>query len=102
MRKLNVDDMFLLSEIADKMEVELPEYPELKKSATKDEIEKAQKLYGTKILTLLVRKIYKAKDEIIRLIENVTEKDVKNMGVKEITSTFKELLTQDGVLSFFK
>jgi predicted DNA-binding protein YlxM (UPF0122 family) len=97
MRKLNVDDIFLLSEIADKMDFELPAYPE----KTENE-EKAQREYGMKLFALLFKKIHKAKNEIKELVANVTGKNANEMSVKELVDAFKGILSQEGALDVFK
>jgi hypothetical protein len=97
MRKLNVDDIFLLSEIADKMDFELPAYPE-----SSDNSEKIQREYGMKLFALLFKKIHKAKNEIKELVSSVTGKDPNAMGIKELSVTFKEIVSQEGALDVFK
>jgi hypothetical protein len=101
MRELQNDDMYLLSEIADKMDFTLPKAPVMDKK----NMQEAQKEYGMQIITLLIKRLYRAKNEINQLIANVTEKsidEVSKMSIKETIDTFKKILTQDGVLDFFK
>jgi len=93
MRKLETDDMFLLSEIADKMDVKI------------DVKGKSQEEAGTELIFFLVKKAYKAKDEIKQLVATLTEKtpeEVSKMSPKELITSVKEILKQDGVLDFFK
>jgi len=97
MRKLNVDDIFLLSEIADKMDFELPAYPE-----SSDNSEKIQREYGMKLFALLFKKIHKAKNEIKEIVTSVTGKDANEMGIKELSNAFKEIISQEGALDVFK
>lgn len=104
MRELQNEDMYILSEIADKIEFTLPKYP-MTKNKSDEEIEIIQKDYGTQIITMLIRKIYKAKDEINKLLANVNEKsieEISKMGIKDTILMLKTLLKQDGVLDFFK
>ena len=93
MRKLETDDMFLLSEIADKMDIKL------------DVKGKTQEEAGTELILFLVKKAYKAKDEIKQLVATLTEKtpeEVSRMSPKQLVTSIKEILKQDGVLDFFK
>jgi hypothetical protein len=105
MRDVRNEDMYLLSEIADKMDITFPKMPKIADKATKQEKEALQKDYGMELITMLVKKIYKAKDEINQLIANVSEKtpeEVSKMSIKETVSTLTTILKQDGVLDFFK
>jgi len=104
MRELQNEDMYLLSEIADKIEFTLPKYPDTSNKSDK-EVEAMQKDYGMQIITMLIRKIYKAKSEINKLLANVNEKSVEEiskMSIKETILMLKTLIKQDGVLDFFK
>lgn len=94
MRKLNVDDVYLLSKIVDKMDFELPEVT--------GKGEEAQSAYGMKIMTMLLKKMHKAKDEINELILSVTGKNPKEMSLKDLGETFKGILSQEGVMEVFK
>lgn len=113
MRKLLNDDMYLISEIADKMDVDLPKYPviNIKNESEKTEIQKAaektaiQKDFGMRVIHLLVRKVYKAKKEVNNLIANVLEKkveEVQKMPITETINILKNILKEDGVMDFFK
>ena len=93
MRKLEGDDMFLLSEIADKMDIKL------------DVKGKSQEEIGVDLMLFLIKKSHKAKDEIKQLVATLTEKtieEVSKMSPKELVTSIKEILKQDGVLDFFK
>lgn len=93
MRKLQTDDMFLLSEIADKMDIKL------------DVKGKTQEEAGAELIMFLVKKAHKAKDEIKNLVAALTEKsseEVAKMSPKEMINNVKEILKQDGLLDFFK
>jgi len=91
MRKLNINDMYLLSEIADKMDFKLPDM------AGKDNAQ-----FGAEIFMLIFKNIYKAKQEINDLISDVTGKNALEMNMKEIKDTIKKIFSQDGVVDFFK
>jgi aspartate carbamoyltransferase regulatory subunit len=93
MRKLKTDDMFLLSEIADKMDIKLDV-----KGKTQEEV-------GAELILFLVKKAHKAKDEIKTLVATLTGKpleEVSDMSPNEMINNVKEILKQDGVLDFFK
>jgi len=93
MRKLETDDMFLLSEIADKMDIKI------------DAAGKSQEEIGVDLMLFLVKKSHKAKDEIKQLVATLTEKtpeEVSRMSPKQLVTSIKEILKQDGVLDFFK
>jgi len=93
MRELEGNDMFLLSEIADKMDIKL------------DVKGKSQEEIGVDLMLFLVKKSHKAKDEIKQLVATLTEKtseEVGKMSPKQLITSVKEILKQDGVLDFFK
>ena len=105
MRQLQVEEMYLLSEIADKMDFQFPKYPKISKKMSDEEKDALMRDYGSEIVTFLVRKIYKAKNEVNQLIAAVTEKsveDVKKMPSTEFTATLKEIMKQPGIFDFFK
>jgi len=93
MRELEGDDMFLLSEIADKMDIKL------------DVKGKTQEEAGTELIFFLVKKAHKAKNEIKSLVASLTEKtpeEVGKMSPKEMVTNVKEIMQKDGVLDFFR
>jgi len=101
--KLKNKHMYMLSEIIDKMDFNLPQAPILK--GTKEQVEQAKNEYGKEIITNLIKKMYKAGNEINKLLADVNDKsveEIENMEIKETIKLFGELLKQDGVLSFFK
>jgi hypothetical protein len=94
MRELLNEDMFLLSEIADKMEVSIPD------TKGKDE-----KQIGMELIFKMFTKMYKAKKEINSLLGNVfnkSEDEMKKMHLKETKDLLKVLLKKEEVLNFFK
>lgn len=107
MKKLGIDELFLISEIVDKMDIDIPfpkqvDSDKLKKEGkTEDEIKEIaaeeQSKYGAKLISILVRKAHKAKEEIKNLIREVTGKDPNEMTGGELISTFTSILKQDGV-----
>jgi len=102
MRKLSVDDIYLLSKIADKMDFEMPTYPNMNDKMSEQLKENLQREYGMKLMMLLLKKIYKAKDEVNELVESVSGKNPKEMSIKELTNTIKEIMSQEGALDVFK
>lgn len=114
MKKIGIDEFFLISEIADKMDLEPPKFdiikaPEflddlkkVKNPDHKSETDKVNKEFGLKMFTVLIKKAYKAKDEIKQLISAITGKDPNSMTAKELIDTFKNILKQDGVMESFK
>lgn len=95
LRKLNGNDIYLLSSIIDKIDITMPPIP-------KTQDDESQKTFGMELMMLFVRKIYKAKDEINELIMELTGKDTKDMALIEIKDTFIEIMSQEGFKSFFK
>lgn len=102
MRTLENNDIYLLSEIIDKMEIELPSQT---KNVKGKEVPKDQQEYGKEIITLLIRKIYKAKNEINQLISNltgITTEEVEKMKIKDTIEAFKNIASQEGFADFLK
>ena len=100
MKRITVDEIFLLSAIADKIELKL-DIPDTRGKSEK-EIDALQIAIGKSLMLEMFKKIYKAKDEIKELIATVAEKDADKLTLKEIKETFTEILKQEGVLDFFK
>ena len=88
---LKIDDIYLLSEIADKMDIQMPE----SKGKTQEQL-------GGELIMQLFKKMHKAPKEINKLIEQVTGKQTSDMSLKEIKDTIMNIVKQDGTLSFFK
>jgi hypothetical protein len=102
MRELVNDDFYLISEIADKMDLILP-------SPTKEVkgkiINKTQAEYGAELMTLLLKKAYKAKEPINELLANLTGEDVekiKKMTIKDSVKMVTQLFQKEGFIDFFK
>jgi len=112
--RIEMEHLYLLSELADKLQFEFPEFPdyelERKKmeenKMNKEEIEiklkKMQNKYGKSVMLDLFKSMHKAKDEINNLITSITKRDVKTMSLKEIKDCFTEIINTDGVLDFFR
>jgi lipopolysaccharide biosynthesis regulator YciM len=112
MKKLGIDELFMISEIADKMDIDIPlpkqvNVAQMKKdkktqAEIDDALAQAQSDYGGKLISMLVKKAYKAKDEIKELIRVVTGKEPNDMEPKELLSVFTSILKQDGATEAFK
>ena len=82
MKKIGMDELYLLSEIADKIEFETPNIYDTKGNR------KDQYQYGSEMLLGLFKKMYKAKKEINDLIYKVTEKKAETRGQVFTTRAF--------------
>lgn len=101
MRKLNIDDLFLLSLIADKMSLEFPNiHTNSKMSEQQKEIMHAE--FGKQVITMLFKNMHKAKNEILQLISDVSEKDAKKLEMKELKEVLANIMSQEGVMELFK
>ena len=98
MRNIEGDDLFLLSEIVDKMDIELPEIKTKGGLVTK----KDQEEFGLALGHAMYRKIYKAKPEIYALLESITGESMKGKNIGEITVLVKQVLGQKDVINFIK
>jgi len=93
---LKTKDMFLLSAIADKTGI-TAELPAILKSKDQEQV-------GIQLVALVVSKLYKAQAEVVALIVSATGKtkeEVDNLGMKELVSTVKGILGEEGILDFF-
>jgi len=106
-KQIGVDELFYISEIADKMDLELPEFKQpdlsnLDEKEAKLKLEEEQTKFGIKITTLFAKKAHKAKPEIKALISRLTDKNVDEMSAKEFMDVLVKIISQDGVLDAFK
>jgi hypothetical protein len=104
MRKLQTSDIYLLSEIIDKLDID-PDELKLPEGTTKETETAAQNNIGIKLMFLIAKKAYKAKDAINQLLAEVTEKSVAEIEKAPFGETFnllKEILSQEEAISFFK
>jgi len=100
MKRLTIDEVYLLSEIADKIDVKV-DLPDTKGKSDK-EIEMLQEQLGKKLLLQMFRKMHKAREEINELIKQITDKEANKLSLKELKETISEVLKQEGVMDFFK
>lgn len=99
MREIMFDDFYLVSEIADKMDIKLPLQTKTVNGKT---IKKTQEEYGNELITSLLKKAYKAKKELNQLIGILLDKDASKLGAKEGVDALTHLFKDGGFLSFFK
>lgn len=100
MRELINEDMYLLSEIIDKMDLKMPSF---KKEDGKTA--KSREELGGDIVLLFCRKIYLAKDTVNQLLANVLDKplvEIKKMSLKDTGAEIAKLFGKTGIADFFK
>ena len=90
MKKLSVDDFYLLSEIVDKMGFEVP-----------SKKEKTDEQFGIEIMVQLFSRLHRAKEPINKLVESVTGKKIEDFDFEELKGIITEMFSQGGVLRFF-
>lgn len=99
MRKLNIEDAFLFSEIIDKMTIET----DLNKLFDEGK-KKGSEWLGGQVVLLLAKKMHLAKNELIQFIASVSEKseqEVKTLGFKELKEVIFGIVKQEGFADFF-
>ena len=99
MKKLGIDEIFLLSAMADKMQIKI-EIPK-KKDIPEDDFKRFQKEYGIKLALDIFSKIHKAKEETTELIKSIIGKDPKEMNLIELKDAFMEIFQREGIVDFF-
>ena len=100
MRELGNADIYLLSEISDKMNMQLPDMPEITDWETKEanlEVEK----YGKQLIKMFLHNMYKAKDEVNSLLASVSGKTVKEIESMSAYDTNKLVLEMIGKTVFW-
>ena len=114
MKEFTLEEVFLLSQIIDKMELKI-EADKISKTIQAEKLESkddALKLgkdvmiaLGIDISVKFVSSLHKASKEVIQLIANMTGKEietVKKMGIKEIKQFFIDLSEMEGLADFFE
>ena len=113
-KDFDLDDVFLISEIIDKMGLEadiekITSQIKTSKLKNKTDLTALGKEVavglGVDIITKMVRSLFKAKKEVKQLITNLTgleEKEVSKMGIKQIKEFFTELFAHEGVEDFLQ
>ena len=103
MRKLNVEDSFAFSEILDKMGIQddINELMDKARSKGKD----GQAWLGGQLILLMIKKIHKAKEEVIEFLSSlfyIEANELKKKPVKELVSMITELFSSEDFKDFFQ
>jgi hypothetical protein len=96
--KLKISHIFLVSEIADKMQLEIPTPPAVKTPET-------MQAYGLEVMNAVLKKAYKAKEPLIKLLAGVIEKSEAEIEEQPLEESFKNLVAlfnAEGFMDFFK
>lgn len=113
-KNFDLNDVFLMSEIIEKMEIEVDIDNIIKKTqANKLESKQDAAALGKEVLlsigldlaTNLVKRLYKAKSEVKELIANLTGKttaEVGEMSLREIKGFFVALVAHEGFSDFLE
>jgi len=104
MRELKNSDIYLISEISYKMDMELPVKPKMKGNETEEEIKQRRQQYGEKLIKTFMRNMFKAKDELNELIANISDKSIEEVGNMTGTETMNILMSffgEAGFVDFF-
>nr|WP_319218037.1 hypothetical protein [uncultured Trichococcus sp.] len=111
-KDFDLDDVFLMSEIIEKMELEMDTDAIIKKTKiAKMTGKKDASALGKDVLmslgidlsTKLIRKLHKAKREVKQLISNLTGLELENVGkmsMKDMKGFFMELVQREGFEDF--
>lgn len=114
MKEFTLEEVFLLSQIIDKMELKIEadkinKTIQAEKLETKDDALKLGKdvmlALGIDISVKFVSSLHKAHKEVVQLISNMTGKDiesVKKMNLKDLKQFFVDLLEVEGLSDFFE
>ncbi|GEM02496.1 hypothetical protein SAMN05421839_1065 [Halolactibacillus halophilus] len=102
MRKLELSDVFKLSEIIDAMGIELDLNKMLDKAKSKEG--NVQANMGAELGFKLVKKIHKAEKLVYKFIADLTGDDmqkVKKYSLKQLIEFFQELFNDEDIVDFF-
>lgn len=103
MRKLQLSDVFRLSEMIDTMGINLDLNKLMDTAKSKDG--DAQENVGAEIAFVFVKNLYKAENLAYEFISELTGdslKEVKKYKLKQIKAFFKELLDDEEFTDFFQ
>ena len=101
-REMNFEDVFLFSEIVDKMDFQA----DLNKMF--DEAKKhpdAQAYLGGQLILSIFKRMHKAKAEVTQFVANITEQsveDTQKMKISEIKSILMGLIQDEEFQAFFE
>ena len=100
MREFTLEDGFTLSEILDKTGIQL----DLNAFADAAKDKDKQAYVGGQLVLAIIKKVYLARNEIVKLMANMTgedEKEVRKWNIPKMKKFFNELLEMDGLKDFF-
>ena len=111
-KDFDLDDVFTISEIIDKMGIEA-DIGKITSTIQASKLENKSDLtglgkevavsIGVDLITKMIRNLFKARKEVKKLISDLTEKpisEVSKMGLKDIKEFFTELFNHEGVGDF--
>jgi len=111
LRELQTDDAFLLSEIIDKMEIDIDIDAITKllggggdkgKRGNPDARAVGIQMFG-KLAVQVVRRIHRAQDEVRQLVANMSGlsvDEVRQLPVTQLIGALRDILAMDGALDF--
>lgn len=111
-KDFDLNDVFLMSEIIEKMDLDVDVDKVIRKSnVVKLENKKDASALGKEVMmsvgvdlvSKLVKNLHKAQKEVKRLIANLTGKsvsEVEKMGLKELKQFFTDLIEHEGFSDF--
>ena len=102
MRKLELSDVFKLSEMIDVMGIDLDLNQLIKKANTKEG--DMQSNVGSELAFMFIKKIYKAEKLVYKFIADLsgeTLQDVKKYNIKQLITFFTDLFNDEDFTDFF-
>lgn len=102
MREFTFDDGFALSEILDKMNIDID--MNAMGDALRQGDKQAQAYMGGQLMLTLVKKLHLARPEIVAFVASMTgdnKEEVKKYKLSKIKEFFIELFKQEGLADFF-
>ena len=113
-KDFDLDEVFLLSEILDKMNLKI-DTSKLTGKVSTDKLESMDdvKALGkdtliaviAELITDVIKNLWKAKNLVVKLISNLTgmkPEEVKKMGIKQLKEFFTELIEQPDFKNFLE
>lgn len=102
MRKLQLQDVFKLSEIIDVMGIEI-DLNDLMDKVKKDG--RVTERVGGQIALLFIKKMHKAEKQVYKFIADLTGEtveEVKQYSMKQLIAFFSDLMTDEDFADFFQ
>lgn len=102
MRKLELSDVFKLSEMIDVMGIDLDLNQLIKKANVKEG--DVQSNVGAELAFMFIKKIYKAEKLVYKFIADLsgeTLQDVKKYNIKQLITFFTDLFNDEDFTDFF-